>query len=73
MTDTVTTPQPTPFKILLVGDNCRDVYQFGTVDRISPEAPVPVFVAGHTEQRDGMAPSASKLFLTLPAIPHRTT
>jgi D-beta-D-heptose 7-phosphate kinase/D-beta-D-heptose 1-phosphate adenosyltransferase len=31
------------------------VYQFGTVDRISPEAPVPVFVAGHTEQRDGMA------------------
>ena len=55
MTDTVTTPQLTPFKILLVGDNCLDVYQFGTVDRISPEAPVPVFVAGHTEQRDGMA------------------
>jgi D-beta-D-heptose 7-phosphate kinase/D-beta-D-heptose 1-phosphate adenosyltransferase len=55
MTDTVITPQPTPFKILLVGDNCLDVYQFGTVDRISPEAPVPVFVAGHTEQRDGMA------------------
>jgi bifunctional ADP-heptose synthase (sugar kinase/adenylyltransferase) len=55
MTDTVTTPQPTPLRILLVGDNCLDVYQFGTVDRISPEAPVPVFVAGHTEQRDGMA------------------
>ena len=31
------------------------MYQFGTVDRISPEAPVPVFVAGHIEERDGMA------------------
>lgn len=49
------TQQPTPLRILLVGDNCRDVYQFGTVDRISPEAPVPVFVAGQTEERDGMA------------------
>ena len=55
MTDIVITPQLTPLRILLVGDNCLDVYQFGTVDRISPEAPVPVFVAGHTEQRDGMA------------------
>ncbi len=51
----MTTQPPTPLRILLVGDNCLDVYQFGTVDRISPEAPVPVFVAGHTEQRAGMA------------------
>lgn len=43
------------FKILLIGDNCRDIYQYGTVDRISPEAPVPVFVPSHTEERDGMA------------------
>ena len=43
------------FKILLLGDNCKDIYQFGTVDRISPEAPVPVFVPGRTEERDGMA------------------
>jgi bifunctional ADP-heptose synthase (sugar kinase/adenylyltransferase) len=28
-------------KILLVGDNGIDQYQFGTVTRISPEAPVP--------------------------------
>ena len=40
---------------MLVGDNCQDVYQFGTVDRISPEAPVPVFVPTRTETRDGMA------------------
>jgi D-beta-D-heptose 7-phosphate kinase/D-beta-D-heptose 1-phosphate adenosyltransferase len=43
------------FKILLVGDNCKDIYQYGTIDRLSPEAPVPVFVPTRTETRDGMA------------------
>jgi D-beta-D-heptose 7-phosphate kinase/D-beta-D-heptose 1-phosphate adenosyltransferase len=32
-----------------------DVYQYGTVNRISPEAPVPVFEYSHQEQRPGMA------------------
>lgn len=43
------------FRILLIGDDCLDVYQFGTVDRISPEAPVPVFKMGSKEERPGMA------------------
>lgn len=43
------------FNILLIGDHCIDVYQYGTVDRLSPEAPVPVFVPTHQETRDGMA------------------
>lgn len=30
------------WKILLVGDSCWDEYRIGTVDRLSPEAPVPV-------------------------------
>lgn len=47
--------QQEQFKILLIGDNCIDVYQYGTVDRISPEAPVPVFVPTHKEEREGMA------------------
>lgn len=47
--------QPKQFKILLIGDNCTDVYQYGTVDRISPEAPVPVFQLLREEQRPGMA------------------
>lgn len=29
-------------KVLLIGDQCTDQYIFGSVDRISPEAPVPV-------------------------------
>jgi D-beta-D-heptose 7-phosphate kinase/D-beta-D-heptose 1-phosphate adenosyltransferase len=43
------------FKILLVGDSCVDVYRYGTVDRISPEAPVPIFKLSHEEERPGMA------------------
>jgi D-beta-D-heptose 7-phosphate kinase/D-beta-D-heptose 1-phosphate adenosyltransferase len=43
------------FKILLVGDNCNDVYTYGYVNRISPEAPVPVFEPHYTICRDGMA------------------
>lgn len=30
------------YNILLMGDSCIDEYQYGTCDRISPEAPVPV-------------------------------
>jgi bifunctional ADP-heptose synthase (sugar kinase/adenylyltransferase) len=42
-------------KILLVGDNGIDQYQFGTVTRISPEAPVPVLNYTHTVTKPGMA------------------
>ena len=43
------------FKVLVVGDTCLDIYRYGTVDRLSPEAPVPVFQVSHEEQRHGMA------------------
>jgi D-glycero-beta-D-manno-heptose-7-phosphate kinase len=55
MIESVNTQQQTQFKILLIGDNCTDVYQYGTVDRLSPEAPVPIFVPTRTEERAGMA------------------
>lgn len=40
---------------MLIGDDCTDVYQFGTVDRLSPEAPVPVFKYDHSVNMPGMA------------------
>jgi bifunctional ADP-heptose synthase (sugar kinase/adenylyltransferase) len=49
------TPHPKKYKILLIGDTCIDIYQFGTVDRISPEAPVPVFKFAYEERKPGMA------------------
>jgi D-beta-D-heptose 7-phosphate kinase/D-beta-D-heptose 1-phosphate adenosyltransferase len=58
-------PAQKQFNILLLGDSCRDIYQFGTVDRMSPEAPVPVFVPSYREQRDGMA---SNVFKNLEAL-----
>ena len=55
MTDLNDIQPRTKFRILLIGDKCLDVYQYGTIDRLSPEAPVPVFVPTHTETRAGMA------------------
>lgn len=55
MIESATTQQQTQFKILLIGDDCKDIYQYGTIDRLSPEAPVPVFVPTYTEERNGMA------------------
>ena len=60
MTELNPTQQQTLFKILLVGDNCIDVYQYGTIDRLSPEAPVPVFVPTYKEEREGMAGNVAK-------------
>jgi len=56
----MSTQLPTQFKILLIGDNCLDVYQYGTIDRLSPEAPVPVFVPTYTQEREGMAGNVFK-------------
>ena len=42
-------------KILLLGDSCYDEYHTGTVSRISPEAPVPVFDLGSSVIKRGMA------------------
>ncbi len=42
-------------RIMIVGDIMIDSYMFGQVDRISPEAPVPVVAINHTEDRLGGA------------------
>lgn len=51
----MSTQPPKSYNILLIGDHCEDVYQYGTVDRISPEAPVPVFVPAFKQSQPGMA------------------
>ena len=59
------TPQHKKFKILLVGDTCTDLYSYGRIDRLSPEAPVPVFVPDRMESKPGMA---SNVFENLKAL-----
>jgi len=42
------------FKVLLIGDAGEDIYHYGSCERLSPEAPVPILRHSHTEVRDGM-------------------
>ena len=59
------TQQQKKFNILLVGDNCLDVYQYGTIERISPEAPVPVVKYSYTKKLPGMAGNVYENFIML--------
>tara|TARA_R110000868_G_scaffold341055_1_gene601901 strand:- start:581 stop:1336 length:756 start_codon:yes stop_codon:yes gene_type:complete len=54
------TAQQTKYKILLIGDAGEDIYTYGYVNRISPEAPVPIFEPHSTIYRDGMAGNVRK-------------
>ena len=60
MIESATTQQQRQLKILLIGDDCIDTYVYGTVDRISPEAPVPVFEPKYEIVKDGMAGNVAK-------------
>ena len=42
-------------RILVIGDSCTDVYHYGRCDRLSPEAPVPVFTLKNSFSTGGMA------------------
>lgn len=54
-------------KILIVGDVMLDRYWFGDVERISPEAPVPVVKIEHMEERLGGAANVARNAATLGA------
>jgi D-beta-D-heptose 7-phosphate kinase/D-beta-D-heptose 1-phosphate adenosyltransferase len=46
---------------LLIGDTCIDNYIYGTVDRVSPEAPIPVLkMTGKQDFREGMSGNVRK-------------
>lgn len=42
-------------KVLIIGDYCIDIFKYGYCNRLSPEAPVPVFLYDHETKTDGMA------------------
>lgn len=42
-------------KVLVIGDGCKDVFQYGRCERLSPEAPVPVLTPTKTISNGGMA------------------
>ena len=46
--------QQKSYKILVIGDACLDEYHFGSCERLSPEAPVPIFKRIRHESKQGM-------------------
>lgn len=52
--------QQDSFNVLLIGDSCIDEYKIGTVDRLSPEAPVPVIKITDVEIVPGMSANVKK-------------
>lgn len=54
-------------KVLIVGDVMLDRYWFGDVERISPEAPVPVIKVGRVEERAGGAANVARNVASLGA------
>src|SRR5512137_1560829 len=47
-------------RVLVVGDVMLDRYWFGDVERISPEAPVPVVKIARTDERPGGAANVAR-------------
>jgi rfaE bifunctional protein kinase chain/domain len=63
------TPDFTDINILIIGDVMVDFYLFGEVNRISPEAPVPVVEILSRESRPGGAANVALNILELKARP----
>ncbi|OFX85804.1 MAG: carbohydrate kinase [Bacteroidetes bacterium GWF2_33_16] len=57
------------FNILIIGDVMIDSYMWGKVNRISPEAPVPIIMSTHQEYRLGGAANVALNIQSLGANP----
>ena len=42
-------------KILVIGDSCIDIFKYGEVNRLAPEAPIPIIVPETEKSNPGMA------------------
>jgi bifunctional ADP-heptose synthase (sugar kinase/adenylyltransferase) len=54
-------------RILVIGDSCTDIFQYGDCRRLCPEAPVPVFLPSHSTSNPGMAANVAENLKTLGA------
>lgn len=42
-------------KILVIGDSCKDIFRYGKVSRLAPEAPIPIITPTNEKTNPGMA------------------
>lgn len=54
-------------EILVIGDTCKDIYVYGSCDRLCPDYPVPSFIPSHEKQSLGMAGNVYQNILSLGA------
>jgi len=54
-------------KVLVIGDSCEDIFIYGDITRLSPEAPVPVLQPIRETKHGGMALNVYNNFLALDA------
>ncbi|SVD55266.1 uncharacterized protein METZ01_LOCUS408120 [marine metagenome] len=59
--------------VLVIGDSCKDVFIYGDIERISPEAPIPVFKPTHEESNGGMAKNVADNVEALDMYIHTVT
>ena len=59
--------------VLVIGDSCQDVFIYGDIERISPEAPIPVFKPTHEESNGGMAKNVANNVESLDMFIHTVT
>lgn len=52
-------------KILVIGDSCKDVFIYGKVERLSPDAPVPILIPTKKFETGGMAANVYENILSL--------
>jgi len=52
-------------EILVIGDTCKDIYVYGSCDRLCPDFPVPSFIPSHEKQNLGMAGNVYQNILSL--------
>ncbi len=59
--------------ILVIGDSCKDVFIYGDIERISPEAPIPDFKPTSEESNGGMAKNVADNVVALDMHIHTVT
>ena len=52
-------------KVLVIGDSCKDVFVYGSCNRMAPAAPVPVFIPQYLKDNKGMAGNVYENFRSL--------
>ena len=52
-------------RVLVIGDSCEDVFVYGEIERMSPEAPVPILQPIRKTKNGGMALNVYNNFLSL--------